>query len=768
MTGANGPSNAHAVSDGAGGAIAAWMDFRNGNFDIYAQRIDASGVVQWTNDGVAVCTDPSSQETPTIASDGAGGAIITWFDFRNGTFDIYAQRINAAGTAQWTLNGVAVCTAANDQLNPIITSDGAGGAIVCWQDARSGSNSDIYAQRINAPGVVQWTANGVAISAATNDQYNPAVESDGAGGAVVTWLDHRSGTNDDIYAQRVDASGAVQWTMNGVAVCTDASTQQQPAIASDGTGGAIITWSDNRYGTFDIYAQRVNAAGAAQWDTDGAIVCLAPHDQQAPKIVADGANGAIVAWTDGRNGVDFNVYAQRVGASGAIQWMTNGVALCAAVGDQQAGPMCSDGAGGAIVTWGDKRGGVFSDVYAQRISASGAVQWTADGAALCTAADDQNPGAIVSNGTAGAIVIWGDTRGISNVYAQRVEGTYGYWGHPEPIVASVADIPNDQGGKVAINWMASGRDVPTDNTIDYYSIWRAVDMASVSANASAPEALVTLDRVTIDTPPGARMLASGSSYYWELVGTQQAFRWSDYSYSAATRADSLASNSADETFMVAAHALSDDHIAFASNAVSGHSVDNLAPAAPLMLTAQRVGADVNLKWNRVRVSDLKNYAVYRGTSSGVTPIQSNFLTDDTDTVLVDTGAPATSLYYIVTAYDVHQNQSKPSNEANVSGTSNAGDLPPVTALMVLQNHPNPFVAETELEIGLPADERVQLDVYDVAGRRVREETVAGVKGWQEVPFAGVDDHGETLASGVYFYKVSAGGKTITHKMLITR
>jgi len=49
----------------------------------------------------------------TIVSDGAGGAIVTWSDFRGGDpkAHIYAQRMNATGTPQWAADGVALCTA---------------------------------------------------------------------------------------------------------------------------------------------------------------------------------------------------------------------------------------------------------------------------------------------------------------------------------------------------------------------------------------------------------------------------------------------------------------------------------------------------------------------------------------------------------------------------------------------------------------------------------------------------------------------------------
>ena len=318
----------------------------------------------WVPDGAPVCTAVGGQESPAITSDGAGGAIITWADYRSGGADIYAQRVNASGAVQWTANGVALCTATGDQGPPTIVSDGAGGAIVTWYDYRSGSNYDIYAQRVNASGAVQWTANGVALCTATGNQYSTTMTSDGASGAIVTWHDYRTGSYADIYAQRVNASGVVQWAANGVALCSAVGGQEAPQIASDGAGGAIVTWEDARSGsTIDIYAQTVNASGAVQWTANGVALCTATGFQWYPTIVSDGASGAIVTWEDERGGT-YDIYAQHVSASGAIQWTPGGFALCTATGDQRSPMITSDGAGGAIVTWSDARG-VDTDIYAQ-------------------------------------------------------------------------------------------------------------------------------------------------------------------------------------------------------------------------------------------------------------------------------------------------------------------------------------------------------------------------------------------------------------------
>ena len=420
------------LADGAGGAIVAWQDGRGTN-DIYAQRISASGVVQWTANGVALCTATGRQEYPVIASDGAGGAIVAWEDYRNAPYDqwwlrdIYAQRISAAGVVQWAADGVALCTVANDQLDPVIAPDGAGGAIVVWCDYRNSlpadNNADVYAQRISATGAIQWTAGGIALCGAADWQGYPQITPDGAGGAIVSWQDARSG-KDHIYGQRISAEGAPQWSWDGVALCMAADHQLISGITSDGAGGAISTWQNvSTLGANDIGAQRVSASGAVQWGADGVTVCAATGDQFVPVAASDGANGAIVAWMDRRPGFGADdIYVQRISAGGAVQWTANGVALCTASGAQQYPCVLADGAGGAIVAWQDGRSG-NEDVYAQRVSSEGAPQWTANGVALSTASGTQVLPASAPDGVGGAIVTWGDSRvSGTDIYAQAVKG----------------------------------------------------------------------------------------------------------------------------------------------------------------------------------------------------------------------------------------------------------------------------------------------------------------------------------------------------------
>jgi len=270
----------------------------------------------WVSDGNSLCVAVGNQYGPSITPDGEGGAIVAWEDYRSGTADIYVQRINALGEVQWAPDGVALSTASGNQYAPRITSDNSGGAIVTWADYRGAAN--IYVQRVSASGVAQWTPDGVALCTAAALPGYPRIAADGAGGAIATWNDERSGfMKDDIYVQRVSASGAVEWTPNGVALCNATDIQFAPEIMADGEGGAIVVWEDYRSGNYDIFVQRIDNSGAVEWTVDGVALCSVSGDQRSPAITSDGVGGAIVAWDDGRSN-NFDIYAQRIDSQGHL------------------------------------------------------------------------------------------------------------------------------------------------------------------------------------------------------------------------------------------------------------------------------------------------------------------------------------------------------------------------------------------------------------------------------------------------------------------
>jgi hypothetical protein len=202
------------VSDGVGGIIASFVDSRNGNPDIFAQRFDSSGQRRWSSSDILVCGAAGTQYFPSLISDGASGGIIVWGDFRSGNQGVYVQKVSQSGATLWTSDGINLAGTASTSAWDI-AGDGVGGAVVAWGDRRvSFSNANIYGQRISTSGTTLWTTNGADICTATGNQLFPAIVSDNSGNAVIAFEDERNGgpLSVDIYAQRISRDGILGGT----------------------------------------------------------------------------------------------------------------------------------------------------------------------------------------------------------------------------------------------------------------------------------------------------------------------------------------------------------------------------------------------------------------------------------------------------------------------------------------------------------------------------------------------------------------------------
>ena len=86
-----------------------------------------------------------------------------------------------------------------------------------------------------------------------------------------------------------------------------------------------------------------------------------------------------------------------------------------------------------------------------------------------------------------------------------------------------------------------------------------------------------------------------------------------------------------------------------------------------------------------------------------------------------------------------------------------------------QNMPNPFNPSTTIKYAIARDENVSLVIYDVAGRQVRtlvdDRQRADV---YKVTWDGINNNGQRVASGMYFYKLAAGKFVQTKKMMLLK
>lgn len=710
------------VPDGSGGVIGGG-----------AHRINAGGYLVWQI--------LSAATADKWAVDSLGGAV--GVAARSG--DLYGLRTSGAGAALWG-SGVPVCTAPLHQGNPAVAAAGDGGALFAWIDIRNGVDFDVYAQRLDAAGAPQWTVNGVAVAALGGAQLGAAVLPDGSGGAFVAWSDGRTDANGgpDLYLQRLNAAGVPQWGAGGIAVATVTGTQEGPTLARDGAGGVFVAWSDTRDGLRDVYLQRIHADGTAAWMAGGILVGGGVNDQMLAVMAPDGVGGVFVAWEDHRIGRDtgLDIYAQRVDMNGTPLWRANGIPVASDLLRQTWPSITPDGAGGALVAWlTQSEAGAVPATYTtcvQRLTAGGLALWRRDGVPveLQPTATTPRPPSIAADATGGVYV--DGLRGLQRVLP---DGRPAWVPNFTPSLERVEDVTGDEGGFVRLAIR-----VPFSQTIGLappiagYGVWRRISRVEDGLDPVPPEG-------------------------WELVSSFLPPQTATFFVLAPTRTDASATDPGYETYSVVAQTVNPP-LFLPSVPVPGQSFDNRPPQAPTQVTGTLAAETrARIVWSPAAEADFWHYRVYKGATASFTPDASNRIglpvTPEWEDATFERAIP----YYKVTTVDRHGNESIAAPLTAAEWIEMPLGIPVASYLASFS--PNPVRQSGEVEFGLARAGRARLIVYDPGGRRVChlvDGTLdAGV--WRS-RWNGRDDDGRRLPAGVYLLHLSAPGIDRTQKVVL--
>jgi hypothetical protein len=404
-----------AESGAAGEMIIAWSDTRFGMRDLFAQKVDASSPTspaQWSSDdaehgmvdALIVNDGPIRQEDPVLISDGDGGAIISWIDFSDDLAgDIYVNRLaNGDGDGQlmWGESGVLLCddcSNGSENMSKSHCIDGSGGAWIAWSDRR-GSNWDLYISHVLADGSIDsnFGVNGRLVAGEVGDQRVMTMEHDGAGGAFIAWLDKRDAANDDIYIEHVLANGDFVNDDNGAPVAVQDGRQFSTKVTSDGGTGCFVAWVDQRSDNAgDIYVQHYNSALEASFSEGGVPIANQLNNAEKNPRLADAGDGTtLLMWEDNRN----------------------------------------------------DPGNTQADIFVQKLTVGNLEMWTAGGVAATTADGNQEQARVVGDGNGGGFVVWQDYRHESwaAIYGQKIDASGSVeWDASGELVVDRADIEAD-------------------------------------------------------------------------------------------------------------------------------------------------------------------------------------------------------------------------------------------------------------------------------------------------------------------------------------
>jgi len=195
----------------------------------------------------------------------------------------------------------------------------------------------------------------------------------------------------------------------------------------------------------------------------------------------------------------------------------------------------------------------------------------------------------------------------------------------KPILNTIKDVPNDQGGQVYLKWARSGYDVQGINKVISYSVLRSF-------------------------PP------VNGNFSWQTVAELSAEQLPFYSFVDNTPVDSTANNSGTFFYRIKAKTSAISEYWY-SGILSGRSLDNIPPLVVSPFNAFSESNNIRLIWNKNTEPDLYNYILYRSTSPTIDPENETPYATVTDSTYLDTAPLSGAYYYFIVAQDVHNNKS---------------------------------------------------------------------------------------------------------------
>lgn len=378
---------------------------------------------QWSTDPSQNLQVSSWGLSPDACTDGPGGVYISWLSFDYDHSQVYLQRVDKWGYVQWN-PPLLIGELGNFQFGKAnVIEDGFGNAIVAYNELTIvdtiGSDpiyeSKVLIQKVDSLGNTLLPGNGVRVSLDTTDQgflgtFN--LVPDSAGGVIVLWneRDHFFSDTTRRYIQRISHNGQRLWGENGVLIYNDLGNNE-PLIISDELKGVILHyWTGNEY-----QFERVDSLGNKNWTK------ISPIGYN--KIISNGISGAIIMATDYLMPFYRQIIVNQISNEGTLLWNENGIALSDSlyepVGQRIAIALAKNDDESTIFTWSE----FIEDsvkLKAQRVSYSGDVLWNTGGIFVTDAVSSQHYPSIVESDSSTNIVIWQDSRNGNSEYAQKL------------------------------------------------------------------------------------------------------------------------------------------------------------------------------------------------------------------------------------------------------------------------------------------------------------------------------------------------------------
>ncbi|MBU4216903.1 prepilin-type N-terminal cleavage/methylation domain-containing protein [Candidatus Parcubacteria bacterium] len=286
-----------------------------GDDNIYIKSFNNDGSEHWGVKRVHLDSSSVNQQNPQIAiteNFGTATTTVIWEDSRNGNIDIYAQSFNEGGNRLWS-SDLRITSSSTNEINPVIDIDAEDNIYISWEE-----QGDIYLQKFDIDGNKLWlepiniTNSGVA-------DFRPRI-SHASTTALLSWTASESSIYNT-YLAKFDSTGSLIWKERANVESSE-KNQFYPTIASNDSN-VYVTWTDDRNGNNNIYAQKFNLSGVAEWTNDQKITDdIDSSDQNSPAIIISSDNKIFSAWHDERS-LSKEIYATEISEPGTPTVVAN-------------------------------------------------------------------------------------------------------------------------------------------------------------------------------------------------------------------------------------------------------------------------------------------------------------------------------------------------------------------------------------------------------------------------------------------------------------
>ncbi len=366
----------YAVSDGAGGVV-----FTFGyNDELRMQRMDATGNMLWNSNGNLLSDFDTYAFNCSICRNSDETFYFIWKDQRDGE-GIYCQRVDETGSKLWDEDVEIVHNTDFYIRQSISTSDNA----LIVSRIEENNPIQVILQKVSPEGIIQWDQMGVVVSGDQNSYRNDII-ADNGGGCWLTWMS----SDNKIYLQHINTDGTNVLEEYGILVCPSSYYQFYSQINQNSLNGIFVNWYANRDGHVGIYSQVFNNSGTMQLAAEGLEIYTGIDNEiQKLELIAT-PNGINFLWRDQRFVDHTEIFLQSLDENGFLLHSVNGISLTPENSSFQHGYESHYHSETDLlaIVW-EWEYGFLSQVSAQAVDASGTSVWSQEGVALAPSHDQQ-------------------------------------------------------------------------------------------------------------------------------------------------------------------------------------------------------------------------------------------------------------------------------------------------------------------------------------------------------------------------------------------